>query len=509
MAIINSNPGNDTLTGTVATDDTYNINVVMSGNTVISASGNDTLINNDGTGAGFDTVNFNGLSMDFIYAKRIGNDFKLEILPTSQWEDEAPTAAPVGTLLLKDFFTASPGNQVDRFQFIDGYVTVTNTAGVIKLQVFDLGNNLLNNSFYGTTGNDTLIGTNDTLVGDQFNPDAGNDSIDGGAGFDEVVYRDNAVNGVIVNMALATGQVINDGQGGTDTLVNIEKVNGTAFADSMTGSNSFEVVLSGEGGNDTLTGGSATTFLQGGSGNDSLVGGAGFTYAVFWGASEGVTANLATGRSFATNTVSGSLGTDTLTGIDGLNGSDFNDSLTGDGGNNWLYGGYGSDTLAGGGGNDNLDGGADNDVLNGDGGDDNLLGGAGSDTLIGGAGNDFLDGGVAYDRINGTDYNVASYSGAGGAVTINLAGITGDGSTGSGTATGGASVGTDTLVNINLIRGSNFDDTITGSTALIFEQIEGGAGNDSLNGGLITDTLNQTNGNRVSYQNATGAWRDG
>ena len=38
-------------------------------------------------------------------------------------------------------------------------MTVTNTAGVIKLQVFDLGNNLLNNSFYGTTGNDTLIGT--------------------------------------------------------------------------------------------------------------------------------------------------------------------------------------------------------------------------------------------------------------------------------------------------------------------------------------------------------------
>ena len=65
-------------------------------------------------------------------------------------------------------------------------------------------------------------------------------------------------------------------------------------------------------------------------------------------------------------------------------------------------------------------------------------------------------------------------------------------------------MGTDTLVNINLIRGSNFDDTFTGSTALIFEQIEGGAGNDSLNGGLITDTLNQTNGNRVSYQNATG-----
>ena len=283
MAIINSNPGDDTLTGTVATDDTYNITVVMSGNTVISASGNDTLINNDGTGAGFDTVNFNGLSMDFIYARRIGNDFKLEILPTSQWEDEAPTAAPVGTLLLKDFFTASPGNQVDRFQFIDGYVTVTNTAGVIKLQVFDLGDNLLNNSFYGTTANDTLIGTNDTLVGDQFNPDAGNDSIDGGTGFDEVVYRDNALNGVNVNMALATGQVINDGQGGTDTLVNIEKVNGTAFADSMTGSNSFRGRPFRRGRQRHAHRRQFHTDLQGGSGNDSLVGGAAFYLRCFLG----------------------------------------------------------------------------------------------------------------------------------------------------------------------------------------------------------------------------------
>jgi Ca2+-binding RTX toxin-like protein len=35
--------------------------------------------------------------------------------------------------------------------------------------------------------------------------------------------------------------------------------------------------------------------------------------------------------------------------------------------------------------------------------------------------------------------------------------------------------------------------------------MEGGLGNDTLNGGATTDTLNQNNNNRVSYQNAGGA----
>ena len=44
----------------------------------------------------------------------------------------------------------------------------------------------------------------------------------------------------------------------------------------------------------------------------------------------------------------------------------------------------------------------------------------------------------------------------------------------------------DTLRNINFIEGSNFADTITGSTALIFEQIEGLGGNDTLAVDLAT-----------------------
>jgi Ca2+-binding RTX toxin-like protein len=161
-----------------------------------------------------------------------------------------------------------------------------------------------------------------------------------------------------------------------------------------------------------------------------------------------------------------------------------------------IYGTPGADSLLGGFGNDTLWGGA---------GDDTLRGQEGADSVYGGAGNDTLDGGVALDHFFATDLNFTSYFYSTAGVNINLAGITGDGSTGSGTATGDASVGTDTLINISLVQGSNFNDTITGSTALIFEQVEGGAGDDLLDGGLITDTLNGDNNNRLIYQNTTGA----
>ena len=232
--------------------------------------------------------------------------------------------------------------------------------------------------------------------------------------------------------------------------------------------------LRGGDGNDTLLGGDGNDYMTGGSGNDSLVGGNGGDTAdyFFSDTSNSIVVDLTAG------TATGGGGNDTLSGVENVNGSDYNDTISGD-------------TFA--------------NVLEGRGGNDSLSGLGGSDTLMGGAGNDTMDGGVVLDRINYNDINVASYASATGGVTINLSGITGDGSTGSGTASGDASVGTDTLININFIQGSGLNDTITGSSALIFEQIEGGAGNDTLDGGAITDTLNSDNSNRVSYQSATVA----
>ena len=170
-------------------------------------------------------------------------------------------------------------------------------------------------------------------------------------------------------------------------------------------------------------------------------------------------------------------GTDTLTSIEGVSGTQFNDYILGSAAANGLYGQSGNDTLIGGDGNDSLNG------------------GVGADTLVGGAGNDYLDGGTITDRYFGTDNNFTTYSGSTAAVNVNL---------GTGIASDGLG-GTDALVNINQVQGSSYADSLTGSTALVFEQFEGGLGNDTLDGGAITDTLMQYNNNRISYSNAAGA----
>ena len=90
--------------------------------------------------------------------------------------------------------------------------------------------------------------------------------------------------------------------------------------------------------------------------------------------------------------------------------------------------------------------------------------------LNGGAGNDILVGG------NGVD--TASYVDAASAVTVSLA-------IAAAQNTGGA--GTDTLIAIENLTGSNFNDTLTGDA--IANMLDGGAGNDILIGAAGDDSL--------------------
>ena len=92
----------------------------------------------------------------------------------------------------------------------------------------------------------------------------------------------------------------------------------------------------------------------------------------------------------------GGAGNDTVIGYES------NDTLIGNGGNDILQGNGGADTLNGGDGDDDLSGGTGNDALNGDAGTDTLQGGLGNDTLDGGAGNDTLGGGSLDFRNNTT-----------------------------------------------------------------------------------------------------------
>ncbi len=118
------------------------------------------------------------------------------------------------------------------------------------------------------------------------------------------------------------------------------------------------------------------------------------------------------------------------------------------------------------------------DLLNGLAGDDSLFGNGGNDILNGGAGNDYLDGG------DGTD--TVTYAGNGSAVTVNLSLTSAQNTIGA---------GADTLVSIENLIGSSYNDTLTGDGNA--NTVEGGLGNDILNGGAGIDT--------VSYSSATSA----
>ena len=135
-----------------------------------------------------------------------------------------------------------------------------------------------------------------------------------------------------------------------------------------------------------------------------------------------------------------------------------------------LTGTVNADTLLGGSGNDTLNGGDGNDVLLGGDGNDALYGGNGNDLLIGGPGNDLLDGGAGIDT--------ASYASATAGVTVNLS-ISGQQNT--------VGAGMDTLVSIENLIGSDYNDTLTGDGNA--NVLQGGLGNDVLNGGGGDDVL--------------------
>ena len=118
--------------------------------------------------------------------------------------------------------------------------------------------NSANNRLNGDAGNDTLTGGagNDTLIGG-----AGNDILIGGNGKDFAYYYSSTAS-VTVNLATGTAS---DGLGGTDTLSQIENVQGSNTAvDNLTGNTGVNA-LYGYGGADILTGGGSNDLLYLGS----------------------------------------------------------------------------------------------------------------------------------------------------------------------------------------------------------------------------------------------------
>lgn len=315
----------------------------------------------------------------------------------------------------------------------------TYSAGNISASgvYFVIGGNFADRLIGGGRVNTFGAPVDNVLSGDtsfeMFRGQGGNDTINGGTGFDRADYRQSTpmMEGIVVN--LATGRVTGDGVVvGTDTLRNIESIRGThmddvfiatgfTLNDAATASvNSGDVRMTlppgvtlpstafneyiATGGHDDVTGNGATRITidipQDRAGVASRV--------VFSGAQSGSIQLGVSDRGIGsveftgTFSVRGGVFVDDMTGSTGfqnLQGGLGNDKLRGGAGVDSLFGNVGDNRATPGGFSDNdfLDGGAGNDILRGDGGNDILFGGQGADRLEGGSGSDTFDYNLATD----------------------------------------------------------------------------------------------------------------
>lgn len=336
---------------------------------------------------------------------------------------------------------------------------------------------------WGGGGNDNINGGsgNDNLIGGE-----GDDILDGDGGVDWANFEGGAAVNADLTTGVATGQ-------GTDTLIRIERLNGSSFADTLKGS----------AGANTLQGAAGNDVFHATAGADILDGGADIDTVNFAGLS-GVTANLASG------TYASAGGTGLLIGIENIVGTAAADTITGDGASNVINGGAGSDILNGGAGVDtlsfegsaaftyvnvdlsagtakqytyagatvgidtvsnfeNVAGTAYNDTIKGSAANNQIFAGDGTDTLMATGGIDHLDGGAGvYDAVDFAGLGAVSAS-----LTTNTYSVDAN-------AFG-------TMANIEHLVGGALNDDLTGNAGA--NKLNGEAGADTLRGGLGNDEL--------------------
>ena len=509
--------GDDLITGAEGVD------------TVNAGEGNDTVF-----GAGNDDVLDGGDGDDTLSGGR-GNDVLIGGLGNDTADYSANTedivadlSVVVGSRSDVTIDASGPNFEVDSLQDIEN-IRAGSGDDALTGDQFD-------NILEGNAGDDLLIGN------------GGNDTLDGGAGIDTVDYS-GETKAIDADLRQPANNVTVDGSN-IDTVIDVENIIGTDFDDRIIGSDQGNEIDGGAG-NDRLSGGLGNDFIDGGSGDRDVID--------FSTAGQGVTIDLseAADTNGYTTAVIGSE-VDRLRNIEDVTGSDFSDQITGNDSDQILEGGDGDDTLVGLDGDDTLDGGAGLDSIDGGAGEDVILGSEGSDAIDGGddtdtldysglssasdidvtldgsnnatvtvgglgpdtirnienivgsagndrvagdlndnildgfEGNDTLSGGAGNDTLIGGDgVDYVDYSGASGSVNVDLlaqAAADGDG-------------GTDTLQQIENVRGSNDNDLIAGDDGA--NTLEGGDGDDTLVGRGGNDTLDGGAGSdTASYASA-------
>jgi len=249
-----------------------------------------------------------------------------------------------------------------------------------------------------------------------------------------------------------------------DIVLGTVQIVGSAFADTIIGSETTLAVYGGAGDDyiKMVNSPAYNTPVEGGAGADTIIY-AGYYpgIASYETSTEGVSVNMRTGEMSG-----GDAEGDILVNVDHIIGSAFSDTIVfpdipSNFAGGWAEGRGGADRLEGGIGDDRLDGGAGDDTLIGSGGDDYFLPGEGSNHVDGGEGEDE----VIYNDI--------------GPLNINLV-----------TGTASHFGGTDTLVSVENISGSYNDDFIVGNDTA--NRIDGNNGSDQIYGGKGDDYLSHS-----------------
>jgi len=453
------------------------------------------------TGAGAQNIgdaNGGGANLTTVTANSGGG--AQTIISTSS---SAVTVAAESTAGVQTISTAG-GDDVITASTTAAINTITTGAGNDKVTVlatatggYQIDGGIGADLIKGGAGDDTLIGGNgndqlrsgngdDTLIGG-----FGNDALDGGKGRDSMSGGDGSDRYFVDNASdIVTETNADPLTGGIDSVY-------TYLADYTLGAH-VENGLVKAVGTANLTGNSLNNLLYAGAGDNVLNGGLGVDAAVYDFAASAVTVSLAV--TTAQNT--GGSGLDTLIGIEKLIGSNYNDTLTGNFRGNVLNGGVGADDMTGGDGADRYYVDNANDVVtetnanpktggidwiyshftaytlpanveNGQlmsSGAANLTGNGLNNLLYAGPGDNVLNGGLGIDSV--------VYDSAARAVTVSLAVTTAQN-------TGGS--GLDTLIGIERLIGSNYDDVLTGNSRSNVLNGKGGA--DTLTGGGGRDTF--------------------
>ncbi len=515
--LLQGDVGNDFLSG-LAGDDTLN-----------GGAGNDTI--NGGSGA--DAVD-GGIGDDTILKDDLTGD---DVMMGGDGDDTVRYVLRDGESLTVDLTAGSVSKYRAGAQI--GTDTISNVEHVVAAY-----------QLHGTDSDELLSGAqyNDTLFGS-----TGNDTLNGGAGNDVIDYSQVPVGtSIVVDAAAATVSKFLDGQlAGTDTLINVESIIGSASNDTFTGSvdgdrygggdgndtlngkdgddivdgGAGNDVLRGDAGNDTLNGGSGNDTLYGGvgvdlihgdagddrivqdisAGDDTISGGGGVNTLDFSQLAPGVRISINLngygvwkyGADFRSSSTL--IGIDTVSGIVNYIGSSLGDDFFGSDSAENFIGGIGADHLEGRNGNDTLSGGQGSDSIYGGDGSDVISGGDGDDLIehyyiAGGnfiytfGGSDTIDGGAGKDMVNYSQTQGSAFNRI--VADLNAGTVT--------KYSGDRHVGTDVIHNVETVWATNNDDVIIGTGA--DEAFDGEVGNDTIQAGEGNDLIVGNRGSDLILQ---------